>query len=114
MDAGDGQIERRLEQLHTWGPYGLLGISVVLALVSTGQVAGRAEWELDAGLVAAAIVLQLWWHGTRARRPARGRVPSRAGTACAACSSPRPASRSSATRPTGPGRSNGPPSSTRT
>ncbi|MFF8534587.1 ATP-binding protein [Streptomyces sp. NPDC015532] len=81
MDAGDGQIERRLEQLHTWGPFGLLGISVVLALVSTGQVDGRVEWETDTGLVAAAIALQLWWHGTRSRRPARGRVPSRAGTA---------------------------------
>ncbi|MET8098419.1 ATP-binding protein [Streptomyces sp. NPDC005236] len=81
MSAGDGQIERRLEQLHTWGPYGLLGISVVLALVSAGQVDGAVEWETDTGLVVAAIVLQLWWHGTRSRRPARGRVPSRAGTA---------------------------------
>lgn len=81
MDAGDGPIERRLEQLHTWGPYGLLGISVVLALVGTGQVEGRAEWELDAALVAAAVLLQLWWQLTRPRRPARGRVPSAAGTA---------------------------------
>lgn len=80
MNEADRRIERRWEQVHTWGPYGLLGISVVLAAVSTGQLDGPAEWEMDAGLVAAALALQLWWNGTRTRRPARGRTPSRAGT----------------------------------
>jgi len=36
---------------------------------------------LKGGLVLAAIVLQLWWNGTRSRRAGRGRIPSRAGTA---------------------------------
>ncbi|MCX4765086.1 sensor histidine kinase [Streptomyces sp. NBC_01275] len=81
MNAADRQIERRWEQVHNWGPYGLLGVSVVLGAVSSGQMDGPLEWEVDAGLVAAAIVLQLWWNGTRNRRTGRGRVPSRAGTA---------------------------------
>lgn len=82
MTTRDGQIERRWEQLHTWGPYGLLGISVVLALASSGLFDyTAAEWWTGWGLAGAALVLQLWWHGTRSRRPGRGRTPSRAGTA---------------------------------
>ncbi|MFD4560497.1 sensor histidine kinase [Streptomyces sp. NPDC058469] len=82
MTIKDGQIERRWEQLHTWGPYGLLGISVVLALASSGLFDySTAEWWAGWALAGAALVLQLWWHCTRARRPGRGRTPSRAGTA---------------------------------
>ncbi|WP_190173215.1 sensor histidine kinase [Streptomyces mirabilis] len=82
MTTKDRQIERRWEQLHTWGPYGLLGISVVLAFASVGRLFGRsAEWYAAWALIGAAVVLQLWWHGTRARRAGRGRIPSRAGTA---------------------------------
>jgi signal transduction histidine kinase len=82
MTAKDRQIERRWEQLHTWGPYGLLGISVVLAFASAGRLFGRsAEWYAAWALVVAAVVLQLWWHGTRSRRSGCGRIPSRAGTA---------------------------------
>ncbi|MFJ8023474.1 sensor histidine kinase [Streptomyces sp. NPDC096311] len=81
MTTKDRQIERRWEQLHTWGPYGLLGISVVLALASTGVFDRSTEWYAAWALVAVAVVLQLWWHGTRSRRAGRGRIPSRAGTA---------------------------------
>ncbi|MFJ6083429.1 sensor histidine kinase [Streptomyces sp. NPDC092369] len=82
MTTKDRQIEQRWEQLHTWGPYGLLGISVVLALASSGLFDyTAAEWYTGWALVGAAVVLQLWWHGTRSRRPGRGRIPSRAGTA---------------------------------
>ncbi|MER7689387.1 sensor histidine kinase [Streptomyces sp. NPDC097610] len=81
MTTKDRQIERRWEQLHTWGPYGLLGISVVLALASTGVFDRSTEWYAAWTLVAVAVALQLWWHGTRSRRAGRGRIPSRAGTA---------------------------------
>ncbi|MFF4733515.1 sensor histidine kinase [Streptomyces mirabilis] len=82
MTTKDRQIERRWEQLHTWGPYGLLGTSVVLAFASAGRLFGSsAEWYAAWALIVAAVALQLWWHGTRARRAGRGRIPSRAGTA---------------------------------
>lgn len=81
MTTKDRQIERRWEQLHTWGPYGLLGVSVVLALASAGVIDRSGEWYAAWALVVAAVALQLWWHGTRARRAGRGRIPSRAGTA---------------------------------
>ncbi|MFD9280724.1 sensor histidine kinase [Streptomyces mirabilis] len=81
MTARDRQIDRRWEQLHMGGPYGLLGMSVVLAVASTGLTDRSAKWYAGWTLVAAAVALQLWWHGTRSRRPGRGRIPSRAGTA---------------------------------
>lgn len=81
MTTRDRQIERRWEQLHTWGPYGLLGISVVLAIASTGVIDRSIEWYAAWVLVVTAAALQLWWHGTRSRRAGRGRIPSRAGTA---------------------------------
>ena len=80
MTTKDRQIERRWEQLHVWGPYGLLGLSVVLAVAATGLHNRSVKWYLGWTLVGAAVVLQLWWHGTRSRRPGRGRIPSRAGT----------------------------------
>lgn len=82
MTARDRQIDRRWEQLHTWGPYGLLGISVVLAVASAGLFDySAAKWYAGWSLAGAAFVLQLWWHATRVRRPGRGRTPSRTGTA---------------------------------
>ncbi|MFF1724470.1 sensor histidine kinase [Streptomyces sviceus] len=81
MTAVDSQIDRRLEQLHIWGPFGLLGVSVVLAAIASELMDGPAEWQAGGVLVAAALGLQLWWHGTRSRRAGRGRIPSRAGTA---------------------------------
>ncbi|MFF0095862.1 sensor histidine kinase [Streptomyces canus] len=81
MNASDARIDRYWERLHVWGPYGLLGTSVVLAVVSAGIMDGPDDWYLVGALVVAAIVLQTWWHGTRHRRVRRGRSPSRAGTA---------------------------------
>ncbi|WP_405950688.1 sensor histidine kinase [Streptomyces prunicolor] len=81
MTTRDRQIDRRWEQLHTWGPYGLLGISVVLAVASAGLFDyTSAEWSTGWALAGAALVLQVWWHATRVRRPGRGRTPSRTGT----------------------------------
>ena len=82
MTTRDRQIDRRWEQLHTWGPYGLLGISVVLALVSSDLFDyTTAQWQAGWALAGAALVLQLWWHANRARRrPDRRRIPSRTGT----------------------------------
>ncbi|MER6285596.1 sensor histidine kinase [Streptomyces sviceus] len=81
MTAGDSQIDRRLEQLHIWGPYALLGVGAVLAVASADLMDGPAEWYTAGALVGAALLLQTWWHGTRHRRAHRGRSPSRAGTA---------------------------------
>lgn len=81
MTVADAQIERRWQQVHTWGPYALLGVGVLLSAVSSELMAAPGEWYAAGGLVLAAIVLQLWWNGTRSRRTGRGRTPSRAGTA---------------------------------
>lgn len=80
MTAADTQLDRRMEQLHIWGPFGLLGVSVVLAAVAADLMDGPAEWQAAGALVVAALALQLWWQGTRSRRANRGRTPSRAGT----------------------------------
>lgn len=81
MTAVDTQIERRWDQFHTWGPYGLLGISVVPALATADPHAPLAEWYTGWALLGAAVALQLWWHGTRPGGPDRRRTPSRAGAA---------------------------------
>ncbi|MDX3457271.1 sensor histidine kinase [Streptomyces sp. ME02-8801-2C] len=70
-----------MDQLHIWGPYGLLGVSSVLAGVSAELVDGPVQWWAAGALVGAALALQLWWHGTRFRRADRGRTPSPVGTA---------------------------------
>ncbi|MEV5956993.1 sensor histidine kinase [Streptomyces sp. NPDC051987] len=80
MSAVDTRIERRWEQLHTWGPYGLLGVSVVPALATADPHAGPARWYSAWALIGAALALQLWWHSTRPGGPDRRRTPSRAGT----------------------------------
>ncbi|MFF7643496.1 hypothetical protein [Streptomyces canus] len=81
MTAVDSQIDRRLEQLHIWGPYALLGVGAVLAVASADLMDGPGEWYTAGTLVGAALLLQTWWHGTRHRRAHHGRSPSRAGTA---------------------------------
>ncbi|MEV5847826.1 sensor histidine kinase [Streptomyces sp. NPDC051985] len=81
MSTVDTRIERRWEQFHTWGPYGLLGVSVVAALVTADPQAGAAKWYSGWALLGAAVALQLWWHSTRPGGPDRRRTPSRAGTA---------------------------------
>ncbi|WP_369172483.1 sensor histidine kinase [Streptomyces sp. R28] len=81
MTAADTQIERRWEQLHSLGPYGLLVTGAVLSAIAADMMDGVGEWYAAAVLVAAAFALQLWWNRTRHRRANRGRSPSRAGTA---------------------------------
>ncbi|MDF2271802.1 sensor histidine kinase [Streptomyces coacervatus] len=81
MTVADSRIDRRWDQLHTWGPYGLLGISVVLGVASAGAGTSAATWYTAWFLIAAAVGLQLWWHSTRLRRGDRRRTPSRTGTA---------------------------------
>ena len=81
MTTADAQIDRRWEQLHTWGPYGLLGISVVLGVASADAGTSRAEWYTAWALITASVALQLWWHAARLRRADRCRTPSGAGTA---------------------------------
>jgi signal transduction histidine kinase len=80
MTAGDTQIDRRWEQLHTWGPYALLLIGLGPALVTADPQAHPAKWYTGWALVGTAVVLQLLWHGHRLRLPDRGRTPSPAGT----------------------------------
>ncbi|MFI5824026.1 sensor histidine kinase [Streptomyces rishiriensis] len=80
MTTADRQIERRWEQLHTWGPYGLLGVGVVLAVASAPEIDLSVQWYTAWDLVGAAIALQLGWQGIRSGRPGRGRTPSRTGT----------------------------------
>jgi signal transduction histidine kinase len=81
MTAEDHRIDRRWEQLHTWGPFGFLGISIVLGVATAGPDTPRALWWTAWSLVGAAVLLQLWWHATRFRRADRGRTPSAAGSA---------------------------------
>ncbi|MFG2135125.1 sensor histidine kinase [Streptomyces sp. NPDC048751] len=81
MTAVDTQIERRWDQFHTWGPYGLLGIGVVPALATADPHAPLVKWYTAWALIGAAVALQLWWHSTRSGGPDCRRRPSRAGTA---------------------------------
>ncbi|MET7480546.1 sensor histidine kinase [Streptomyces sp. NPDC005648] len=81
MTMVDSQIDRRWDQLHTWGPYALLGIGLVPAVATADPAAHPVRWYTGWILVGAAVVLQLWWHGVRLRRPGRGRTPSGTGTA---------------------------------
>ncbi|MFE9451273.1 sensor histidine kinase [Streptomyces sp. NPDC006739] len=77
----DSRIDRRWDQLHTWGPYGLLGIGLVPALATSDPHTDPAGWYTGWVLVGAALALQLGWHAVRVRRPGRGRTPSVTGTA---------------------------------
>ncbi|WP_306188120.1 sensor histidine kinase [Streptomyces sp. MK5] len=79
MSVVDSQIDRRWDQLHTWGPYGLLVIGLVPAVATADPHAAPAKWYTGWALVGVAVVLQLGWHGIRLRRPGRGRTPSRTG-----------------------------------
>ncbi|MCT9081967.1 sensor histidine kinase [Streptomyces fulvoviolaceus] len=74
MTSAD-HLEHRQDQFHTWGVYGLLVVSILLAVVSSELMGSPAEWYAAGALVLAAVALQLW-HGPRHGR----RTPSRRGT----------------------------------
>ncbi|MCX5360631.1 sensor histidine kinase [Streptomyces sp. NBC_00124] len=68
MTASYAKFERRQDQFHNWGPYGLLLVSTVLSLAASTLIAGPAEWYAGGALVVAAVALQLWLgprHGCR-------------------------------------------------
>ncbi len=79
MTVADRMIERRWDQFHTWGPYGLLGVSAVLAVLSVAAgelMADVTEWYVVGGLIVAAVALQVWWHVTRSGRRPTGPDPT--------------------------------------
>ncbi|MCC9709758.1 sensor histidine kinase [Streptomyces sp. MNU76] len=97
MTAADRMIERRWDQFHPWGPYGLLGVSAVLAVLAAGELmADATEWYVAGALIVAAVALQVWWHVTRGGRPPTGSDltgthPSGSGAAGHRCRTPSPA-----------------------
>ncbi len=81
VTAADRHIERRWDQFHTWGPYGLLGVSTVLAVATSELLTDAAEWYAAGALLLAAVLLQVGWHLAQPRRTGRRcRTPSPAGT----------------------------------
>lgn len=75
--AAAGTVEEGWSTFHRYGPYGLLGVSLVLSL-ATADAFGvdRAAWYVGS-LTAAALALQVWWGramGTRAQPSCRGAV----------------------------------------
>lgn len=75
MTEADQRIEHRQNQFHTWGVYGLLAVSALLAVAAHELMTSPAEWYAAGALIVVAVVLQLW-HGPRRGR----RTPSARGT----------------------------------
>jgi len=76
MNAADRQMERRWDQFHTWGPFGLLVVGTFLALATSDLPSvPAAHWSAFGALFTAAVALQLWQGPRRGRR-----TPSRRGT----------------------------------
>ncbi|MFD3567489.1 sensor histidine kinase [Streptomyces sp. NPDC058667] len=74
-------VEERRRQLSRWGPYGLLGIALVLAGASADLFMTRGEIVTAGVLVAAALLLHLLWDRRCARVvAATGWDPERPGT----------------------------------
>ncbi|GGS09814.1 histidine kinase [Streptomyces aureoverticillatus] len=71
-------VDERWELFHRWGPLTLLAFSTLLA-AATAETVGMpgGEWGPAAGLVAGAVLLQLWWNPAARARPG----PSPAGSA---------------------------------
>ncbi|WP_344231788.1 sensor histidine kinase [Kribbella hippodromi] len=71
MTTADGELERREAVFHRWAPYFMLGLGTLLASATAGRIMPHTGERIAAAvLVAAALVLQLWW--TRSGRYHRG------------------------------------------
>ncbi|MFI6943276.1 sensor histidine kinase [Streptomyces sp. NPDC050418] len=72
------RVEERWETFLRWGPFALLGVSALLLFASAGQLTpGAGERWAAAGLLTAALLVELWWG-----RVGRGRSePGPAGAA---------------------------------
>ncbi|WP_435973941.1 sensor histidine kinase [Streptomyces sp. Qhu_M48] len=74
-------VEERWRQFFRWGPYGLLGIALVIAGASADMLMDRTEIVTAGVLVAAALLLHLVWGRRCARlKGAEGWGPERPGT----------------------------------
>ncbi len=63
-------IEKRWGLFHRWGPYVLLGFSLLMATATGGAVGmGRGDWYASWGLVGGGLALQLWWGRASRTRP---------------------------------------------
>ncbi|WP_405661376.1 sensor histidine kinase [Streptomyces sp. RK9] len=71
-------ITERWELFHRWGPLALLAVGSLLSAATADLVGmGWDAWALAAGLIVAAVGLQVWWIGAARSRPG----PSRSGGA---------------------------------
>ncbi|MGW6140714.1 sensor histidine kinase [Streptomyces sp. NPDC055144] len=63
-------VEERWANFHRYGPFGLLGIGLVMS-VATSDVVGmdRSDWYVVGSLSFAAFLLQLWWVRAMRTRP---------------------------------------------
>ncbi len=73
MTTADTEIERRQETLLKWQPYGLLGVSTLLATsVGPELTSAASERYWAAALIALAVLLQLWWGRASRSHPEPG------------------------------------------
>lgn len=75
VTTSDADLDRRQKAFRRWQPYGLLVVGTVLAAATAGLIMPTAGHRIAAVvLVAAALVLQLWWSWTD--RTSQGPSPS--------------------------------------
>ena len=75
MTTADTDFERRQETFRKWLPYGLLCIGTVLSAATAGLIMPRTDQRLAAAvLIAAALVLHLWWSRTERLHPGPNRI----------------------------------------
>lgn len=54
-------VEERWDQLHRWGPYGLLALATAIGAAAAHFFMTRPEMYVAGGLVVATLALQVWW-----------------------------------------------------
>jgi signal transduction histidine kinase len=63
-------IERRWGLFHRWGPYVLLGFSILMSGATSGVVGmDRGDWYVAGAMIGAGVVLELWWGAMARSRP---------------------------------------------